>query len=239
MQLPPRAQSGALVVCALLSEHDLRRLRGHVIHLDVIQGWAWPLCQRPTKQPMFHRGARRRARPMRCRGGQSRSAAGHRSHPSLSTTLSSLTFNSLFSVIGAASLQWRIGHKHRSFINPEVTARPTATKRSSNDRQHFRVRRVTPWADVGGGDADVRPSFHASGECKALATQMAHAYCQFDSFCAVFLLGVGSTADSRAVLGIRQRVRNPARRFSSTTTICWSLQRRGCERSFEGSPFSS
>ena len=90
------------------------------------------------------------------------------------SALATCRLQRLVRVIAAASFQRRFGHKHRSFINPEVTARPTATKGALNNRQHFRVRSVAPWADVGGGDADFRPSFHGFGECKALATEKAH-----------------------------------------------------------------
>ena len=89
-------------------------------------------------------------------------------------------------VVGAASFHRRFGHKHRSFINPEVTTRAAAAKGPFNNGQHFRVRRVAPWADVGGGDANFRPSFHDCGECKALATEKAHHFIGNPArFCAV------------------------------------------------------
>ena len=84
------------------------------------------------------------------------------------------SWNTLVCVVARASFHWRFGHGHRSFINPEVTTRAAATKGALNNRQHFRVRRVAPWADVGAWDADFRPSFHGFGKCKALATEKAH-----------------------------------------------------------------
>ena len=88
--------------------------------------------------------------------------------------------------IAPASFHERFGHKHRSFINPEMTARPTATKGSFDGRHHFGVRRVAPRADVGGGDTDFRPSFHTLGECKALATEKAHRFSSTGQFLRCF-----------------------------------------------------
>jgi hypothetical protein len=90
-------------------------------------------------------------------------------------------------VIGAASFQGRFGHKHRSFINPELTTNAAATKRSLNNRQHFRVWRVAPRAHVSGGDADFRPSFHGFGECKAVATHDAHHFSSIRQFLRGFI----------------------------------------------------
>ncbi len=127
-------------------------------------------------------------------------------------------WNTLVCVIAPASFHERFGHKHRSFINPEMTARPTATKGSSHGRHHLGVRCMAPRADVGGGDTDFRPSFHKLVECKALATEKPHRFSSTGQFLRCFIerqLVVDATEDSRAVLVMLQRVRNAARLLRS------------------------
>ena len=109
-------------------------------------------------------------------------------------------------VITPASFDGRLGQTNRSFVDPEMTARPAATERSSNDRQHIRVGCVAPRADVSAGDVERRPSFHAVAKCKALAKYVSPLLCQVGRFSA----GTRVSTRSRRNDGQSSRPRNTA-----------------------------